>query len=79
MAPEGGSSLNDKKDYRKGMLKTPKTHSYFMVLTNRHVLSTLKCILTSSYSNIRTVETQSLAGLPLFKSMMQFNLVWHDS
>lgn len=66
MAPEGGSSLNDKKDYRKGMLKTPKTHSYFMVLTNRHVLSTLKCILTSSYSNNRNCRNTKFSGPTTF-------------
>ena len=54
------------KDYRKGMLKTPKTYSYFMVLTNRHVLSTLKCILTSLYSNSQNCRNTKFSGPTTF-------------
>lgn len=61
------------------MLKTPKTQLFYGFNKQaclRHFEMYLNKFI-QQYQNCR--NTKSLAGLPLLKDMMQFNLVWHDS
>ena len=64
--PKRGSLLNDKRErLQKGNARNTKD-SYFMVLPNRHVLSTFECILTSINSDSQNCRNTKFSGPTTF-------------
>lgn len=66
------------KEYRKGTLETPRIHSYFIVLPNRHILSTFEYIQANINSNSRSCRSRYLSGTSTYYEydVIQLGLAW---